>query len=311
MGQNNTKKNSNIKLDITHLNTIKEHKDWIESVKIFPSGNIISASDDCSIKIYDGINYKILQNIEKAHQNVIFNIYIKDENNFASCSSDRYIKIWKKENNKYILYNQINNKNYNKITNLIYFSNNNIIACSDDSYIKVWNLINNKYQLLTTFTYLKRMHSLLLFENKNILISSGNGTIFWKIYEKGMNIDFFYYFEEAICGCWNGLNKIDEDRIIVGGIEELKIISINEKKIIKSIEIPFRCNGITTIEEKGIFLICGWSKDILIYRSDNYEYLTTIKNAHSRYIVGFCKLKNNLFLSFSGDTTIKIWILNL
>ena len=329
MDQNNTKKNSNIKLVqqninnlnntekqtinfyITHLNTIKEHKDWIESVKIFPSGNIISASYDCSIKIYDGINYNILQNIEKAHQNVIFNIYIKDENNFASCSLDRYIKIWKKENNKYILYNQINNKNYNKITNLIYFSNNNIIACSDDSYIKVWNLINNKYQLLTTFTHSKHLNSLLNLEDKNILVSSGHdGTILWKMFEKGMNIDFFYYFKEAICGCWNGLNRIKEDIFIVGGEETLNIISIKEKEIIKSIKIPFRCNGIITIEEKGIFLMGGWNCDILIYRSDNYEYLTTIKEAHSKYIVGFCKLNHNLFLSFSGDTTMKIWLLN-
>ena len=234
------------------------------------------------------------------------------KNNFATCSEDKCINIWIKENNKFILNKSIIDAHNDRITNLIYCSNDNIISCSEDCKIKIWELINNKYQLLTVFTHWIIMDSLLLFENKNILVSSGAfGTIFWKIYEKGMNIDFFYYFEEAICGCWNGLNKIDEDRIIVGGIEELKIISINEKKIIKSIKIPFRCNGITTIEEKGIFLIGGWSKDILIYRSDNYEYLTTIKNAHSRYIVGFCKLKNNLFLSFSGDTTIKIWILNL
>ncbi len=62
-------------------------------------------------------------------------------------------------------------------------------------------------------------------------------------------------------------------------------------KIIKTIEIPFRCNGITIIEEKGIFLMGGWSKDIIIYRNDNYECLTTIENAHSNYIVGFCKIK--------------------
>ena len=50
-----------------------------------------------------------------------------------------------------------------------------------------------------------------------------------------------------------------------------------------------------------------WSKDIIIYRNDNYECLTTIENSHSKYIVDFFKIKNNLILSFSGDNTMKIW----
>ena len=59
---------------VKYLNSIKEHKDWIESVKIFPSGKIISTSNDCSIKIYDGLNYNIIQNIENAHKRSIMNI---------------------------------------------------------------------------------------------------------------------------------------------------------------------------------------------------------------------------------------------
>ena len=41
----------NIKLN----KTIKAHNDWIKSVKIFPSGNLVSVSDDRSIIIYDGL----------------------------------------------------------------------------------------------------------------------------------------------------------------------------------------------------------------------------------------------------------------
>ena len=55
----------------------------------------------------------------------------------------------------------------------------------------------------------------------------------------------------------------------------------------------------------------GWSKDILIFRNDNYECLSRIYNIHNEYIVGLCELKNGLILSFSGDTTMKIWSLNL
>ena len=44
-----------------------------------------------------------------------------------------------------------------------------------------------------------------------------------------MNIDFYYYFQEVFCGCWNGLNRIDENRIIIGNEKTLKIISIKKK----------------------------------------------------------------------------------
>ena len=312
------KKNSNIyqlqinKSYLKYLISIKEHSDWIESVKLFPSGNIISVSNDCSIKIYDGLNYKILQNIKSAHKGAIMNIFVKDENNFATCSEDKCINIWIKKNNKFILKESIINAHNSRITNLIYCTNDNIISCSEDYKIKIWELIKNKYQLLTSLIHSNDICALLFLEDKNLLISSGyDGTKIWKIYEKGMNIDFFYYFKEVFCGCWNGLNRIDENRIIVGDEKTLKIISIKKMKIIKSISIPFRCNGITTIEEKGIFLMGGWSNNIQIYRINNYKYLTTIQDAHSGYIVGFCKLNNNLILSFSGDTTMKIWSLNL
>ena len=304
---------------LQYISSIKAHKDWIKSVKILPSGNIISVSGDKSIKIFDGLNYKIIQNIENAHKNDIINLFIKDENNFATCSEDKCINIWIKKENEFILNKSITKAHNTIITNLIYLSNDNIISCSNDSTIKIWELSNNKYQLLTSITiksnnfdYYIHINSLLLLEDKNILVSSGyNGTIIWKIYEKGMNIEFIYCFKEAFGGCWNGLNRIDDDKIIVGGEKSLKIISIKEMKIIKSIEIPFRCNGIITIEEKGIFLMGGWSKDILIFRNDNYECLSRIYNIHNEYIVGLCELKNGLILSFSGDTTMKIWSLNI
>ena len=295
---------------------INNHTDWVESVKIFPSGNIISVSDDRSINIFDGNNFNILQNIKNAHYSNIINISIKDENNFATCSNDKSIKIWTKKANKFIEYKTIIKAHKDSITNLIYLLSKKIISCSKDRTIKIRDLSNNKNQLITSiklnfnFGY-NYLLSLLLLEDKKILINAGdNGTFFWKISKKGIIIKYIHRFSSVICTCWNGLNRIDEDRIIVGCEKELNIISIKDKNIIKSIKIPFRCNGITAIKEKGIFLVGGWSKDILIYSNHDYKCILTTKNAHNDYIVGFCQLKNNLILSFSGDYTMKIWALN-
>ena len=45
----------------------------------------------------------------------------------------------------------------------------------------------------------------------------------------------------------------------------------------------------------------------MIYKSDSYEYIKTIKNAHNDNIKGFVEFKNGLIASFSEDKTIKIW----
>ena len=89
--------------------------------------------------------------------------------------------------------------------------------------------------------------------------------------------------------------------------DSLKIISISKKKIIKTIENPFRCWGISLIEDKGIFLVGGDSNDIRIYRNDNYECIQEIKDAHNKSINGFIELKDGSIASFSVDQTIKIW----
>ena len=86
----------------------------------------------------------------------------------------------------------------------------------------------------------------------------------------------------------------------------MKIISLIEKKIIKEITISFLCYGILTIEIKGIFLIGGESKNIMIYNNNNYECVGIINDAHDFDIKGFILLNNNLIASFS-QMIIRIW----
>ena len=86
-------------------------------------------------------------------------------------------------------------------------------------------------------------------------------------------------FKETWCGWNQALCRLNHDIIIVNGniTNSLKLISISKKEIIKTIDNPFECWGISLIEDKGIFLVGGVSKDIRIYRNDNYEYIQVIK----------------------------------
>ena len=230
------KKNQLRKCNLQNINSIQPHKDCINSVSTFPSGNIISVSDDKSIIIYD-INLNILQNIQNAHNHYISYVEVIDENNFITCSDDKSIKLWIKKENEFIINKIINNAHENSIYKVIYYSNENLISCSDDKTIKIWKENNNNnYDNIKTLTHSDYVYSILYLEDKNILISCGyDGTKFWNLNKNEINynnINCIQYFKEVDCGWNNGLCRLDEDKIIIGG-NKLKIISIFNINIIK------------------------------------------------------------------------------
>ena len=304
------------KIQLTHcnlkqINSISPHNDTINDLISFPSGNIISVSFDKSIKIYDN-KFNIIQNISNAHDDYIIDVSIKDENNFITCSSDKNIKIWIKMTNNlkseyfFDLNQTINNAHDDSINKIIYCSNGNIISCSEDNKIKIWEENNNNnYQCIKILTHNDCVTSILLLEDKNILISSGNdGTKFWNL-NKFKKTD---HFDKVICFGVNALKRLDNDRIIIGGDDKkiINIISINERKIIKNIGNDFICWGICVIEDKGIFLIGGQSKVIKIYNSNNYECIKIFKDVHNNFIFGIKELTNENIISY-GDKMINIW----
>ena len=84
---------------------------------------------------------------------------------------------------------------------------------------------NNKYQLQIIIKHSKSIHSILLLEEKNILVSSGyyEETKFYNI----NNYEIIMNFPKVFCINNNSLERIDEDKIIIGGKDYMmKIISI-------------------------------------------------------------------------------------
>jgi len=288
---------------LKEIKIINEKNKYVNSVSIFPSGNIIIASSDKSLKIFD-FNFNILQNIENAHNDSITYVSIKDENNFVTCSFDNSIKTWIKYMNKFKVNINIINAHYNCINKVIYFSNGNLISCSNDKTIKIWEENYNIYQSVTILNHLDIVCSILLIEDKNKLITSGlDGTKILKI----NNFELIKYYKESDISIWIELCRIDEDKIIIGGYKSMKIISLSQEKIVKKIKISFNCLAITMIKNKGLFFVGGNSKKIMIYRNDNYECIQIINNEQNKDINGFIELKNDLIVSFSDDNIIKIW----
>ena len=147
------------------IKSVKQHKNYINSLSIFPSGYIISVSADKSIIIYD-INLNILQQIQNAHDNYIGYVEIKDENNFITCSIDKSIKLWIKKENIFIINQTIKNAHEDKVRKVIYYLNENLISCSWDNTIKIWKINNNNnYENIIKLVHYKHINSILYLED--------------------------------------------------------------------------------------------------------------------------------------------------
>ena len=282
---------------IKKIKSKKLHNDWILSMSIFPSGNLILSSQNDCILIFDS-NYNLLQHIYYYNYYEIKYVYVIDEETFISCSGVSFY-VFRKMGTEFKIYQEIRGqKQINKVIN---YSSKYLISCSDDKTIKIWEEKNNKkYQTITILSHLDCVKSFLIIEKKNILISSGlDGTKIWNLNNFEL-IDFI----EVKCDAKYLLSKIDEDRIIIG-YKSLKVISLS-KKTIEDIKLPFVCYAIFIVEEKGLLFVGGQSQGALIYRTDNYECIQVIKKAHKEFINGFIQLKNGSIVSYAFDGTIAI-----
>ena len=282
-----------------------ELNNYINTVSIFPNGNIISGSIDQTINIYDN-NLNIIQNIKEGYSGSVFCIDIKDDNNFVSCSADKKLITWIKKKNTFVINKTISPAHTQIVRKVLYYQKDKIISCSFDKTIKIWdeNNLNNLFKYDDT----QNINSILLLKEENFLISSGEkDTKFFDLY----NYELKKVLNGIVCKSQYAINRLDKKRIIIGGNEDgkIKVISFFDYKTIMDINNDFICWAILSIPNKERFLVGGKSHIIKIFNSVNYECIQLINNAHSpgKYIKGFNELNNGNIISFSTDGTLIIW----
>lgn len=294
-----------MKAKLELITMLEYNMDAVNTIMTTSSNIIISVSNDKSIMLFD-YNYRIIQKIENAHNGIIFDIALKDDNNFATCSQDKSIKTWRKSlNDKYLIDKVLNNIHDNDIHKIEYLKNDTIISGSKDMKIKIWNLINNEYKCTLVLNNNIPIYSLLYSPKENILISAG--TLFTRIWDTSNLINPLISQIDVVCHGKNALQKLDDNRVVFGGRFEIKIISIKEKQVSKKIKSAFLVWAICVIENKQLFICGGVSNDLEIFSSINYENLGLIKNCHNGNLRGISLLNNGKIITGSEDKKTKIW----
>ena len=287
---------NNFQLATTNLTPINTFKKNITKLKQFPSGNIISIVNNNTILISDK-NFNDIQEIVYAHNNKINYIEIFDDNNFVTCCNDS-IKTWIKKNN---IFEENATITINEIKQVIYNSKGNLISLSKGNEIKIWEYNQNNFRIIKNIT-VNNSYSILLLEDKNILVSVGEETIFFNLinYDKIKRFNF-----TGIIDNYNFVERISEDKVIIGKSVNASIISISQKQIIHEIFIANYSFCYKSIYNKGIFLVTQLN-DLSIYRSDNFDIIQTIEKAHEGKIEDIIYLQNETIVSVTGKE-VKLW----
>ena len=299
--------------------TIKEHRNIVYQISLFPNGRFASISADCCIKIFN-TNYTLFLTIKDAHLNHIYTLLVIDDYNFITCSNDKSIKRWSFNEDKIYILEEIKNEAHSKgITKIIFFTTkdlkNYLISCSYDKTIKIWEKKNNtneentqNYIIKKILTGHKETIRSILQLNENILVSGGDdGIKTWdiKTFQKILSI------QKCDCYSRNSLVKYSNKIIIVGGSnEKLSIVDVYLGIIINSIKSFSNIWSILVIEN-GLIITGSEDKDLRIFEINKNEisFLNDFKSVHNDTICCVTQIKNSIALG-SGDGSISIWNVN-
>lgn len=288
------------------------HSSCIHSMLILKEERLVSSSWDGTIKIYNKNNYHVDITIS-AHKEQVNQITLLDDGNFASCSNDKTIKIWKIEGNKYTEVQTLTGHKDNifKILQM----NKELLITGSDSEIKFWKKENEKWIADEDYKDIKvdsQVVDILKINDNEILCYCKNSFDFYNIEKKKepnklVNIS-------TSCG-WpynNLMIQLTENIVIAGGNSgnsSLQVIDIKKRQKIK--DIPYSNQISSVVKVSNSIFFAGDDKGNIIrfdYKSsDNSVTDNVIGKVHNSSINSIILDLKGKIISGSEDHNIKIW----
>ena len=329
----------NIKKKLNKRNEIKFHQEEIYAVGIFQSGNIVVASCDGILSIWD-TTFKLIDKKEMEQEFIVSSIYIIDQVSFYTGSIFGHVQLWKEKKkinlnkNKitfekeliYIKERKYSQPIHNDRIQRIILCDKNLYTCSLDGFIKITNIEQN-YSVIQELTIEENknqdiqfpIYTILYIQDFKFLFASGKtGTYLWNSdFEKKKICD-----EEVFENSLQIFEKTEDSIKVICGYKNIIIIFVdkNQEKVtqelkIENIDYKCYCICVTKIKNEIIFITGEYLSDedeenykIRFYckNKEKYEVICFYDFTHKGLINGILNYGNCL-LTFSADGRIKIW----
>ena len=302
---NNNNNNNNKK--IPKIKIVKQYKNYenpIYGINIFPNGNFISYSGNnkkgSSIFLYKKENKKRIYNIKSSHKKAISYLEIIDNNNFITSSFDKTIIIW---NINGIIPKIIQNLegHSGKVFKVI-FINSKLISCGENGEIFIWENKEEKYYLFKKIDNLNSTIYNILQINLNEFISCDNlgNLICWNYNNYSQKFKM-----NIVKSKWNnGIVKIDENKILIGGVDKIQIVNLKQKIIEKEIFIHKRIIFSLNLLFDNYFITGDNLGNIELREIDTLKDVKTKFLNYNEIIYSIRNLNDNFFIVSTKEKNI-------
>lgn len=299
MSQINSIENSE-ELKIT--STIKgSDTNEIKSLCTLKNGRLVSCGE--RIIIYKEVSYKADVVIEKAHGDYsIWSVCGLTDGNLVSCGGDGDLKIWLIDENIYKILHTL--KGHTGIVHkAIELEDGKICSCSFDYSLKIWDNKNNYQCIQTLAEHCSAVLSVL--EMNEYIISAGeyddNSVIIWNksTYESPEVIEGVY------CCSNNGLAKLKDNKVIVGGYNQIFIVDALSSQY-QTFDEEIESIWCLYVMENGKVLLGNETGNIICFDTLSEQIVFT-KKVHDGGITCLIDSKEKKLISSSSDNTINVY----
>ena len=273
---NNKKIINNEKLSLKIVKKYENYNEIIYGINVFPNGNFIAYSGNRKIGsklfVFEGKTQKNVYKIKGSHKHAISYLEIIDDNNFITSSFDKKIIIWSIKGIK-PKEEQTLEGHSGEIFKVI-FINPKIYSSGQNGEIIIWEKKEKKYICVKILKAGEQNVYNLLQLNVNQFIScNGDGKLIcWNL----QNYNEEFNMKVANSKWNNGIIKIDEMKIIYGGVNYIQLINLKDKIIEKSIKINSMVFSMELLNNK--YLIIGDNRGKIEIRENNSLNIITQKN---------------------------------
>lgn len=275
------------------------------SISCSPDGQqVISGSDDGSIKIWDGTTGVLLYTLCNNQCGVNCVIYSPNGKKIIAALKDGTIQVW--DNMSYILqYSIISHTDW--ITSIAYkFDNKHIVSSSGDGTIKIWD-IESGIAVKKFRGYTGNITSVAFDKNNSfIAVAFGDGTVrIWDITLKCWSNSIKCHFDKVTHIAYNSTGNFfatsSVDKLIkIWNSQDGTLIAVLSGHTDWVTSIAFSSNGSVLVSASG-------DKTIKVWNSIDGRLMNSFI-AHRGWITDVAISPNGKnIISVSGDRTMKLW----
>ena len=276
--------------------TLKGHTDRVVSLIQLESGNLVTGSYDCTLRVWDLNKNKCIS--KKEEIGYIFCLLEFEPKMILTGTSENYIGLWD-------LNSPINEREFTFIRHTLWV--NCLVKCDDrffasasnDGLIIIWDYYNrkNEYELKG---HIDSILSLIKLNDGRLCSGFSDGTInIWDWKKKSIQVEL----KDPQNGWIKCLYQL-KNGLLLTGSDDIKVWK--NETCIKTITEHNKCVRAFCQIDDFHFASGSFDHTIKIWDLRDFNNCQTI-TGHNGSVICLIKIKNNKIASCSNDGTIKIW----